>query len=101
MSTQTPEQIADETLDAFNQYPDRTTRALMIEAIKADRAQRDIPDGTTVFIVQDEMGDVIDVTTNREWAEWETRTADDNPIRSLIKETVWDGPTPEEWRDYA
>lgn len=71
-------------------------REIIERAIDADRAQRE-----TIYIVQDEMGDVIDVTFNREWAKYETRKDDDSPIRSMIVKSAWDGPTADEWEDFA
>lgn len=53
---------------------------------------RELPSHTEVFVIQSEDGDVIDVTTSREWAEWQTRDDEDNPIRTLHEDTLWDGP---------
>ena len=45
-----------------------------------------------VYVIQDEMGEVIDVTDNQEWAEWMTRDDEDVPIRTAVTETIWSGP---------
>jgi hypothetical protein len=55
-----------------------------------------------VYVIQDEMGQVIDVTTNREWAEWMTRDDPDVPLRTIHEDTLWSGPADKrEWGDYA
>lgn len=94
---------AEITQDAFDAYAENLTpaereafmlnaegnwRSFIEDVIEADRAQRD----AEVWVIQDEMGDVIDVTDNLEYAEWLTREDDDNPIRTMTEDTVWSGP---------
>lgn len=98
----TPEQIAQSVLYGDNEFPvysdaGRYQSALtyMIAAIEADRVQRE---GQPVYVVLSEEGDVLDVTTNREWAEHMTRDDEDLPIRTIHEDTLWEGPeNREDW----
>lgn len=54
--------------------------------------------GAPVFVVQSEMGDVVDVTTSEEWAEHLVGDDDDTPIRTVHEDTLWTGPDKrEDW----
>ena len=95
MSTMTASQIAADNLAAYIGESDTTDGfdrddmiAFATAAIEADRAQR----SNEVYVIQSEEGDIVDVTTSREWADWQTRTDDDNPIRTRHDDTLWDGP---------
>lgn len=91
MGTRTAEQIAahiatESDTRSHAEYKLRYNIALA--AIEADRAQR----SNEVYVIQSEEGDIVDVTTSREWADWQTRSDDDNPIRTRHDDTLWDGP---------
>lgn len=100
----TPEQIAEVFFQmrmnaGYTAEDADGVRAMAKAAIEADRAQRGHYDTlTTIYVIQSEDGDVVDLTDNREYAEWLTREDDDNPIRTCVKETVWSGPeSQEDW----
>jgi len=96
----TPEQLADE-LGYPSQDADPmivqglakrdplhdTLRQLVIDAINADRAQRQ----PELYIVQNDVGDVVDVFRNPD----EATEAYQGETCSVIEETVWE---PGEWR---
>lgn len=88
-----PEEITDFAIQGDRLFINRRL-ALTGEAVEL--VKREVireATGGTVYVVQSDQGDVIDVTTNKEWAEWLTRGVEDVPERSLIEETLWDGPT--------
>ena len=93
----TPEQIAREVIgaDALAGIGYEGDLAVAIRAIEADRVQRE---AQPVYVILSEEGEVLDVTTNREWAEHMTRDDDDLPIRTIHEDTLWEGPkNREEW----
>src|SRR5690606_17089647 len=105
MDIKTPEQIADERFAANYQPPAGQTmsevvdylaasgdlgydgiRAMIIAAVEADRAQRQ----PELYIVQNDVGDVVDVFRDPDKAT----EAYQGETYSVIEETVWE---PGEW----
>lgn len=77
----TPEDIADATIDTVTTLTPKGARQLIIQAIEADRAQRQ----PEIYIVQNEAGDVVDVFRDADEA-----TAAYQEGYSVIEETIWE-----------
>jgi len=77
----TPEDIADATIDTVTTLTPKGARQLIIQAIEADRAQRQ----PEIYIVQNEAGDVVDVFRDADEA-----TAVYQEGYSVIEETIWE-----------
>ena len=64
-------------------------RAMLTDAVSRAESRE-------VYVIQDEGGDVIDVTWSRAFAERETDSDDPNvPVRSFVEDTVWYGEVTE------
>lgn len=97
----TPQERAQATLNAhaIRDHWRRTgeqIRDLIAEAVEQDRVDR--MQGVDVYVIQSDTGDIIDVTSSKQWAQWQTRDDENVPRRTVHEDTLWAGPeSKEDW----